>query len=217
FHESKPATTQTRPTTNAATVPQSVPQAVMPPSVPAGTSSNVVIRRAWVRNACPHSLETVSAAASLRAAVIAISNRGSPHHPYRTAHSPPTPMFASTCEALRPSLRSAVPIRCLPANPTRVATQVRANTVKRAANAPGPAPENKAKHTIAPATAPPRVTPRTAYPRRENAAVMTKIRPKRGALCAHHAAVIVVKPNGISCMADYQEVFQGSDGPDSNQ
>ena len=58
----------TKLTSPAATAPAAVPPNVTPPSVPAGTRSKVVISRASRRNACPHSLDTVAAAATVKAA-----------------------------------------------------------------------------------------------------------------------------------------------------
>ena len=63
-----PVRTQTQLTTAAAVIPARVPAQLTPPSVPAATSSQVVIRRAFALRAWPSSLETVSAAASESAA-----------------------------------------------------------------------------------------------------------------------------------------------------
>src|SRR5207245_7583512 len=65
---SRPVTTHTTVTSDAATTPAAVPATLIPPSVPAGTCSQVVIRFAFALIACPYSLETVSAAASASAA-----------------------------------------------------------------------------------------------------------------------------------------------------
>ena len=101
------------------------------------------------------------------------------------AQTAAAPRFASTCDALRPSRRSAVPSRCFLDRPTRVATQVTTNSASNAINAGGPAAANKAKQTAAPATVPDRFTPRTAYPRPAKRAVMAPASAKRGPPAAH--------------------------------
>src|SRR5882724_2597604 len=64
----KPANAAASAMTIAARVPLSVPAREMPPFVPTGTRAPVVRSRVGAPKTCPHSLETVSAAASARAA-----------------------------------------------------------------------------------------------------------------------------------------------------
>jgi len=126
-------------TRSAAPAPARVPTKVIPPSVPAGTPSKVVIRwallaiclstfagnriRGGFRQRCGHRRQKVRLPlqANIAAQTVAI------------------PRFARTCEAVLPSPRSAVPSSSLRARPIRVANHVTANREKSAANAPGPA------------------------------------------------------------------------------
>src|SRR5438270_8835773 len=72
----RPTARQTKLMAVAARTPAIVPGKLMPPSVPAGTSSQVVISTARSLEACPYSLETVSAAASPSAAANATMKIG---------------------------------------------------------------------------------------------------------------------------------------------
>src|SRR6266403_219245 len=186
-----------------APAPASVPTKVIPPSVPAGTPSKVVIRWALSLCACPHSLETVSAAASASAAAIAVRKYGLPRQANIAAHTVAIPRFARTCEAVRPSPRSAVPSSSLRARPIRVANHVTANREKSAANAPGPAQANRTRQTMPPAIAPVRDTPRTICPTPAKATVTTRMKPKRSGVVAHELGDISAKYNAINCIADF--------------
>jgi hypothetical protein len=167
-----PVRTHTRLTTAPATIPARVPTQLTPPSVPAGTTSPVVISRAFALRAWPSSLETVSAAASDSAAETARRKTAllaltadNPAQPAATAR------FARTCKAVLPSSFSAVPNFSFRRYPKRVQIQVRPNTETKAANAPNPAPKYRRKQTTAPATAPPKLTPRTHRARLANTTV----------------------------------------------
>src|SRR6266576_5576993 len=93
-----PARTHAVLTSRAAPPPDSAPNKVIPPSVPAGTPSKVVIRWALSLCACPHALETVSAAASASAAAIVVRKYGLPRQANIAAHTVAIPRFARTCE-----------------------------------------------------------------------------------------------------------------------
>ena len=73
---SNPPRMQTKITNPAAIAPAMVPARLTAPSVPGVTGLQVVTRRAVFPNACPTSLEVVSAAASESAAAIASKNAG---------------------------------------------------------------------------------------------------------------------------------------------
>src|SRR5581483_11433550 len=170
-------------TTAAAIIPASVPCRVTPPSVPAGTSSPVVIRRARALPACPISLETVSAAASESVANTITRKTGWWRHAYNSAQVAATLRFANTWDAVLPSCFSAVPRLFFRAYPKRVLIQVSANTATNARNEIGPAASNRMNETIAPATAPDALTPRTNLARIANAAVTVAanaMRPAEG-------------------------------------
>jgi hypothetical protein len=146
----------------------------MPPSVPAGTWSQVVMSRGSRLLVWPNSLETVSAAASANAADMARSQASLPcerrNHPAQIAA---TPKLASTCEAFRPSPGSAVPKVCFRWYPKRVAGQVKQKTLSSTRTAAGPTPANIRKQTTAPAIAPEVVTPRVKRASPENTRVTT--------------------------------------------
>lgn len=186
--EISPTRTQTAAITNAATTPADVPARVMPPSVPAGTDFQFVISRALLLTACPHSLETVSAAASAKAADITARITGT----WKVANTPAakaaTPRFARTCEAVRPPVFSAVPSARLRAYPNRVAMVASRKTAISAAKAPGPAAKYKMKLTTAPAIAPDRVTVRSRRAARVKARVTTAAVPARIKTAADHDA-----------------------------
>src|SRR5208282_1283753 len=131
-------------------------------SVPAGTRSQVVIIRASGPRYCPISLATVSVAASARAATAATSQTRFPVALKTMDASAVTARFASTCEAFRPSLRSASLSASLRRYPRRVDTQVITNKVASATKAAGPAPAISTKQARPPAKAPERLTPRRA-------------------------------------------------------
>src|SRR5436309_7192070 len=73
-HDSIPTAADIPAITAADKTPDTVPIMLTAPLVPAGTDSQVVIRRGWRFAACPSSLETVSAPASAKAATIASRN-----------------------------------------------------------------------------------------------------------------------------------------------
>src|SRR5439155_7039933 len=99
--------------TAADKMPASLPIMLTAPLVPVGTGSQVVIRRGWRFAACPSSLDTVSAPASAKAATIATKKRELRcDKEYRIAQAAATPRLALTCDALRPSGRSAIPRVC---------------------------------------------------------------------------------------------------------
>ena len=118
-----------------------------------------------------------------------------------------SPTLAKTCEARRPSPRSAVPSRCLRERPNRVAAQVSAKTDSSVAKAHGPAAANRARQTTAPATAPDRVTPRTRCPRAANNSVMARTTPKRVGVPAHQGRAISIKPSVMSGIASEPQFF----------
>jgi len=107
----RPATRATKLTTIAAMIPATVPPMLMPPSVPAGTRSKVVIRSAVSLVACPYSLETVSAAASANAATQASKKTCLSVMANSATQDVAIPKLASTWNPFRPLLFSAVP-RC---------------------------------------------------------------------------------------------------------
>src|SRR5579885_229881 len=94
--------THTAATTTAAAIPATVPMIVTPPSVPVGTSLNVVIRRALPSRACPSSLDTVSAAASDNAAAVASTHTSLPVKAKATENAAAVDRLAKTWEAVRP-------------------------------------------------------------------------------------------------------------------
>src|SRR6185437_9411897 len=153
--ETRPTAAQTSDSNIDAASPASVPGRLMPPSVPAGTTSQVVIMYAVPPLACPYSLETVSAAASARAVDNASSqSSGRLATMDSTPHAAAAPRLASTCEAVRPPRRSAVPRNSFWRYPSRVVRKASTNTAATAAKAPGPAVTNKTQVRITPATAP---------------------------------------------------------------
>src|SRR5262249_42777887 len=140
--------------------------------------------------ACPISLETVSAAASARAAAVASRNLGCFQIPNATEQRAATPMFAKTCAAERPPRRSAVPRLSLRAYPKRVAAQVRTNTAHKPLKPAQPEPLSSAKQTTAPAAAPVFVTPRTSRPKTAKISVMTTAGQNFGGAAGVTAAAI---------------------------
>src|SRR5207245_4394303 len=160
-HGSNPTAADIPAITAADKTPDTVPIMLTAPLVPAGTDSQVVIRRGWRFAACPSSLDTVSAPASAKAATIATKKRELRcDKEYRIAQAAATPRLALTCDALRPSGRSAIPRVCFLRYPYLVAIHVRAKTAMRPTNAPNPTDAIRAKQMTAPATAPDRLTPR---------------------------------------------------------
>src|SRR6266852_2909225 len=91
-----------------------MPARVTAPLVPAETGFQFVTSRGTPPMAWPISLETVSAAASAKAAPTASRIRGSRHTvAYTKAQTAATPRLARTWDAFLPARRSAVPRRCL--------------------------------------------------------------------------------------------------------
>src|SRR5437660_5755498 len=112
-HGSNPTRIDSPPITAADKTTDTVPIMLTAPLVPAGTDSQVVIRRGWRFAACPSSLDTVSAPASAKAATIATKKRELRcDKEYRIAQAAATPRLALTCDDLRPSGRSAIPRVC---------------------------------------------------------------------------------------------------------
>src|SRR6266851_2146035 len=108
------ATMPVRLTAIAPATPAAVPARVTAPLVPAETGFQFVTSRGTPPMAWPISLETVSAAASAKAAPTASRIRGSRHTVvYTKAQTAATPRLARTWDAFLPARRSAVPRRCL--------------------------------------------------------------------------------------------------------
>lgn len=167
---------------NAAMMPATVPVTVIPPSTPAGTEARLVIKYARRPAACPISLETVSAAASHNAAVIAVSSNGAVRGDITAGSAviPATPRFDNTCDPLRPSFRSASPAVCFRCIPNLVANCVKTNTVSTVRNPPGPAATVITNARMVPVRAPVTVTPRIPQATSPNPTVIpnaSSIRP----------------------------------------
>src|SRR3954462_6083864 len=114
--------TASHPTSTAAAIPKTVPGRLIAPSVPAGTFLHDVTTRALWARALPVSLDTVSQAASAKAARLAVS-RGT-RHGVRYASAPAkaaSPTLANTCAPSRPLARSAIASCRLRPRPNRVA------------------------------------------------------------------------------------------------
>src|SRR6185437_9484377 len=178
--ETRPTAAQTSDSNIDAASPASVPGRLMPPSVPAGTTSQVVIMYAVPPLACPYSLETVSAAASARAVDNASSqSSGRLATMDSTPHAAAAPRLASTCEAVRPPRRSAVPRNSLWRYPRRVVRKASTNTAATAAKAPGPPVTNNTQVTSTPATAPEISTARRRRASTPNPTVMAAATQRR--------------------------------------
>jgi hypothetical protein len=201
-HPNPAASARIAPITTAAPHPAAVPATVTAPSVPGGTRVQRVTSRGVDPTACPTSLETVSAAASASAAPSAKKKRTSFISTSASAQIAATPRFAITCAAVLPLRASAVPRLCFRAYPKRVAAQVRTKTVHSPANPAQLAPASRTKHTMPPAIAPDRVTPRTAHPKAAKASVTTANRPILARPIVIAAAKIVVKLFIINRLAD---------------
>src|SRR5689334_21367127 len=105
--EINPAALQLSAIKIAASIPAKVPAKLTPPSVPGGTGVQFVIKRGVAETASPYSLDTVSAAASARAAHIATSAKGWREYENDIAAMLAMPTFAITCRELLPCLASA--------------------------------------------------------------------------------------------------------------
>ena len=112
------------------------------------------------------------------------------------------PRLARTCEAVRPSRRSAVPSRCLRAQPMRVVVEVMIKTASSATNDPGPTLVNSTKQTIAPATAPERETPRTRCPTAAKPSVTAAMTPRRVGVVLHDQPSEIVTRNKINTIQE---------------
>src|SRR5260221_9075662 len=141
-------------TTSAATQAAMVPFTLIPPSSPAGTGFQFVIKTVLPGKACPVSLDEVSAATSASDARASRRNGGG----QTVTISAATPTLAITCEAERPLFDSATCNCSLRERPMRVAARVTAKTTSSTAKSLGSVAAIT-KATPAPAQPPEPFTP----------------------------------------------------------